>query len=590
NILKDIANKPVTAIKISSNLTINLDKPLKMSNQKIEEIFQWLQGRPCGSKALFDYLNYTGSKVTEQDIAILALTIDILNDVVKPEGNPEVIKTSLYSLSKVSEFFGQKLYPVKLELNNLERKADLTPFIAHINGDHYVLVTRISQDKVYFSDNHKEEFLPKEKFLNEFTGYALISRPVSAGLEISASQAKAVLGSGRNPGRYSNSVNWSKWSKNMTTSILVNLAVSAVGSSLSGPDGWKKMPTNLVNNFGSSLVSGIKSAAVSYAVQSYVQGVAMENNWSPNKTALIGSALGGFAAGVMTSIGAAKADAFSPNSMKSITSIKQMIPLAVSNALVSGFTTGISQATATRVYLSLYNANDPRTNATAQIGSLAAGLLMMQASKSIVPQAFGSSSSAESVSNFSWGNLWQNNSTTILSGMGGAALGATLYSDNRAAGALIGAGVGAGAGYLASNYDTIKPAILKTITENSTPMLIGGVAGAAMGALTGSGGSERAISALAGFGLGATSGLLVNKYDFSVMGGVTGAIAGYMYGGDDTKDRIRSAAIGFAGGTAVGAFAGYLDKVERDSIAKEAKTQRIQMASNKGLQGDELKA
>ncbi|MDD2731477.1 MAG: hypothetical protein PHW33_05150, partial [Candidatus Portnoybacteria bacterium] len=91
NILKDIANKSITAIKVSSNLTIDLDKPLVMSNQKIEEIFQWLQGRPCGSKALFDYLNYTGSKATEQDIAILALTIDILNDVVKPEGNPEVI-------------------------------------------------------------------------------------------------------------------------------------------------------------------------------------------------------------------------------------------------------------------------------------------------------------------------------------------------------------------------------------------------------------------------------------------------------------------------------------------------------------------
>ena len=159
NILKDIANKPITAIKVSSNLTINLDKPLKMSNQKIDEIFQWLKGRPCGSNALFDYLNYTGSKATEQDIATLALTIDILNGVVKPEGNPEVIKTSLFALSKTSEFFGQKLYPLKIDLNSLDGKIDLVPFIAHVNGDHYVLVTRISEDKVYFSDNHREEFI-----------------------------------------------------------------------------------------------------------------------------------------------------------------------------------------------------------------------------------------------------------------------------------------------------------------------------------------------------------------------------------------------------------------------------------------------
>ena len=46
NILKDTANKPVNAIKVSSNLTINLDKPLVMSNQKIDEIFEWLKGKP----------------------------------------------------------------------------------------------------------------------------------------------------------------------------------------------------------------------------------------------------------------------------------------------------------------------------------------------------------------------------------------------------------------------------------------------------------------------------------------------------------------------------------------------------------------
>ena len=55
NILKDIANKPITSIKISSNLTVDLDKPLKMSNQRIEEIFDWLKGRPCGSKGFIRF-------------------------------------------------------------------------------------------------------------------------------------------------------------------------------------------------------------------------------------------------------------------------------------------------------------------------------------------------------------------------------------------------------------------------------------------------------------------------------------------------------------------------------------------------------
>jgi len=160
--------------------------------------------------------------VSEQDIAVMALTVDILNGVTKPEGNPTIIKSSMYALSRAAEFFGQKLYAVKLEVQGqspihgaksermgtvpasgeaqgqspihgaksermgtvpaIERMGTVpametvpVPFIAHLNGDHYILVTRISDDKVYFSDNHKEEFLPLDKFLEKFSGYALIS-------------------------------------------------------------------------------------------------------------------------------------------------------------------------------------------------------------------------------------------------------------------------------------------------------------------------------------------------------------------------------------------------------------------------------
>ncbi|MFH0762494.1 MAG: hypothetical protein V1925_01220, partial [Candidatus Omnitrophota bacterium] len=109
DILIGVAGKPVTAIQISPTLTINLDKPLNLSRRRIEEIYNWLKGRPCGSKALYDFLSYRGVKAAEQDIAVMALSIDILNGVVKPEGNPKVIKNSLYALSKASEFFGHKL-------------------------------------------------------------------------------------------------------------------------------------------------------------------------------------------------------------------------------------------------------------------------------------------------------------------------------------------------------------------------------------------------------------------------------------------------------------------------------------------------
>ncbi|MBM3245272.1 MAG: hypothetical protein FJZ15_05715, partial [Candidatus Omnitrophica bacterium] len=188
NILNNVANKPVNAIKLSPTLTIELEKPLKISAQRIEEIYDWLRGKPCGSKALFDYLNFKGAKTSEEDIAVMALSVDILNGVTKPEGSPEIIKTSLYALSKASEFFGEKLYSVEIQ--------GLTPapFIAHFKSGHYVLVTKVTDSKVFFSDNHQEKAVTQKEFLDRFSGYALVA-DVSSGIqEVSDSEAMKVLG------------------------------------------------------------------------------------------------------------------------------------------------------------------------------------------------------------------------------------------------------------------------------------------------------------------------------------------------------------------------------------------------------------
>ncbi|TAN59236.1 hypothetical protein EPN16_07735, partial [bacterium] len=206
-ILLDISNKPINAVKISDNLTVELKKPLKMSKQRIEEIYNWLKGKPCGTSALYDYLQTSKAAVpAEQDIAVLALTVDIINDVVKPEGNPEIIKNSLFALSKASEFFGRKLLPVKFNLGSRtnEPANSRTPFIAHLKNEHYVLVTRITPEKVYFSSWHKEEFLPFEKFLEYFSGYALIPHQgqLPAGtVSVSDEEAKAILGAKRSFGK-----------------------------------------------------------------------------------------------------------------------------------------------------------------------------------------------------------------------------------------------------------------------------------------------------------------------------------------------------------------------------------------------------
>ncbi|MDD5566056.1 MAG: cysteine peptidase family C39 domain-containing protein, partial [Candidatus Omnitrophica bacterium] len=198
NILTEVAGKSLTNIQLSPNLTLHLNEPLQLSRDRIEEIYQWLQGKPCGSKTLFDLLALEGVPVLEQDIAVLALTVDILNNVVKPVGSPAIIKTSLFALAKTAQFFNVSMYAAKIEDFRAYAES-FAPFIAHLKGDHYVFVTHIKDSKVYFIDEHKESFLPIEKFRKDFSGYALIPESHTAKSSVVLvpdEEAKGVLGAG----------------------------------------------------------------------------------------------------------------------------------------------------------------------------------------------------------------------------------------------------------------------------------------------------------------------------------------------------------------------------------------------------------
>jgi hypothetical protein len=290
SILKDIANKPITSIKIADNLTIELDKPLKMSNQRIEELYNWLQGKPCGAKALYDYLSYKGAKVEEQDIAVFALTIDILNGIVKPEGNPEVIKNSLYALSKASEFFGNKLYAAKLS----ELSSELAPFIAHLNGDHYVLVTKVSDEKVYFLDEHKEEFLPIEKFLKDFSGYALIPQLSAKGaLSLPDAEAKKILGARSNRNGYTDLS--ALFAEPKSSDLWLGLGLTAVSCAFSAYVG----NTNFITAFGqAAFYSQVGQAATNVGVRNL--------GMSPTSAQIFGYAVTGALAGATSAYTAGK--------------------------------------------------------------------------------------------------------------------------------------------------------------------------------------------------------------------------------------------------------------------------------------------
>jgi len=197
-LLLDVSNKNVNAVKLSPTQTLVFDKPLTFSKERIEEIYNWLKGKPCGSLAIVDLLSYLKrARANEQDAAVLALTVDILHGVVVPQGAPKVIKNSLFALSKVAEFYGIAYFPAQVEKDR-ETLQHLTPFIAHFSNDHYVLVMRLTAEKAYVVSNHKRIVIPMERFLQEFTGNALIGHLVAHAAKLSDAQAKSVMGAGDN--------------------------------------------------------------------------------------------------------------------------------------------------------------------------------------------------------------------------------------------------------------------------------------------------------------------------------------------------------------------------------------------------------
>jgi ATP-binding cassette subfamily B protein len=83
---------------------------------------------------------------------------------------------SLKNLAKAAESIGYHARPVRASLNSLASQKN--PWIAHWQGDHYIVVYRIGGDRVLVSDPARGRLsLDRQEFLRGWTGYALLLDP-----------------------------------------------------------------------------------------------------------------------------------------------------------------------------------------------------------------------------------------------------------------------------------------------------------------------------------------------------------------------------------------------------------------------------
>jgi ATP-binding cassette subfamily B protein len=82
---------------------------------------------------------------------------------------------SLNGLAKAGESLGYRAKPVRASLSSLIENVQGKPWIAHWQGDHYVVVYRIKGDQVLIADPAQgKRRLTRADFLTGWTGYALL--------------------------------------------------------------------------------------------------------------------------------------------------------------------------------------------------------------------------------------------------------------------------------------------------------------------------------------------------------------------------------------------------------------------------------
>ncbi len=186
NLLNQIAYKENSSIKLElpdhSALTkrnLALDTKVFFTKNRIRQISEWLQ-KPeihplnCGVYALFDILKSRKIDVALEEVSVAAIIIDLVSDITRP-GDP-TLKTSLFSINKLTEAYGLDYQAVKISSQDISKLTP--PFIASLKEEHFVTVFKVDNGKIFYNDIGAAKTLSVEDFVSQFTGFILV-----AGLE-----------------------------------------------------------------------------------------------------------------------------------------------------------------------------------------------------------------------------------------------------------------------------------------------------------------------------------------------------------------------------------------------------------------------
>ena len=144
--------------------SIDFPKPVKRRNQpwKAYPFIEQQSSSDCGAACLAMISQYWGKRFSLNSIRNLA--------------GIGLAGASLKNLAKAGESLGYQARPVRASLSRLVEQKN--PWIAHWQGDHYIVVYRVKGNQILVADPAMGKYkLSRQVFLAGWTGYALLLEP-----------------------------------------------------------------------------------------------------------------------------------------------------------------------------------------------------------------------------------------------------------------------------------------------------------------------------------------------------------------------------------------------------------------------------
>src|SRR3989338_1366550 len=194
NLLSQVAYKEKTQVQLklpnapmfgnSDSRVLQINSDVLFTKTRIAQVTDWLRDpgiHPlnCGVHALHDILASHNIKNSLEEISVMTLMVDLMNNIVKP-GEPK-LKTSLYAIKEIVNAYGLDLKAAKLAPKDTLKLTP--PFIANLKVEHFVTVTDVDDEKVYFNDIGRKVSLARDDFLKESTGFVLADKTDLSRLE-----------------------------------------------------------------------------------------------------------------------------------------------------------------------------------------------------------------------------------------------------------------------------------------------------------------------------------------------------------------------------------------------------------------------